>query len=143
MDLYSAAKYNLPVVEDCAQAHGATYKGRVVGSIGTIAGISTMSGKHHATGAQVHQRAGRFLAAFPDHTPDRLPRRLPLAICCMLLPLAICCMLLPLAICCMLLPLAICCMLPPSAFDPHAAMGRGSGERSPRVRAGRTPLFVG
>ena len=125
MDLYSAAKYNLPVVEDCAQAHGATYKGRVVGSIGTIAGISTMSGKHHATGAQVHQRAGRFLAAFPDHTPDRLPRRLPLAICCMLLPLA------------------ICCMLPPSAFDPHAAMGRGSGERSPRVRAGRTPLFVG
>lgn len=30
-----AAKYNLPVIEDCAQAHGAKYKGRMVGSFGT------------------------------------------------------------------------------------------------------------
>ena len=40
------------VIEDCAQSHGALYKGRLVGTIGDIAAFSTMSGKHHATGAQ-------------------------------------------------------------------------------------------
>lgn len=40
------------VVEDCAQAHGATYKGRLAGTMGDIAAFSTMSGKHHATGGQ-------------------------------------------------------------------------------------------
>ncbi|MBI2299834.1 MAG: DegT/DnrJ/EryC1/StrS family aminotransferase, partial [Armatimonadetes bacterium] len=38
--------------EDCAQSHGATYHGRMVGTLGDIAAFSTMSGKHHATGAQ-------------------------------------------------------------------------------------------
>ena len=47
-----AEKHGLPVVEDCAQSHGAVYKGRKAGSIGTIASFSTMSGKHHATAAQ-------------------------------------------------------------------------------------------
>ncbi|MGY8826485.1 MAG: DegT/DnrJ/EryC1/StrS family aminotransferase [Candidatus Latescibacterota bacterium] len=42
----------IPVVEDCAQAHGALYKGRIVGTLGSIAAFSTMSGKHHATGPQ-------------------------------------------------------------------------------------------
>jgi perosamine synthetase len=42
----------LPVVEDCAQAHGALYKGRRVGALGTIAAFSTMFGKHHTTGGQ-------------------------------------------------------------------------------------------
>lgn len=42
----------IPVLEDCAQAHGAKYKGRYLGTIGDIAAFSTMSGKHHATGAQ-------------------------------------------------------------------------------------------
>ena len=47
-----ARSRNLPVIEDCAQAHGATYHGRLVGTLGTVAAFSTMSGKHHATGPQ-------------------------------------------------------------------------------------------
>jgi len=40
------------VVEDCAQSHGAKYKGRTVGTLGDIAAYSTMFGKHHCTGGQ-------------------------------------------------------------------------------------------
>jgi len=47
-----AAKHHLPVVEDCAQAHGAKVNGQMVGTFGTIAAFSTMSGKHHTTGSQ-------------------------------------------------------------------------------------------
>ncbi len=42
----------IKVIEDCAQAHGSRYKGRLVGSIGDIGAFSTMSGKHHATASQ-------------------------------------------------------------------------------------------
>ncbi len=41
-----AKKYNLYVIEDCAQAHGALYKGRKVGSFGDIAGFSFYPGKN-------------------------------------------------------------------------------------------------
>ena len=41
-----AKKHNLYVIEDCAQAHGATYKGRVVGSFGDAAGFSFYPGKN-------------------------------------------------------------------------------------------------
>ena len=41
-----AEKYNLYVVEDCAQAHGATYKGRKIGSFGDAAGFSFYPGKN-------------------------------------------------------------------------------------------------
>jgi dTDP-4-amino-4,6-dideoxygalactose transaminase len=47
-----ARSRKIPVIEDVAQAHGAKYKGRLVGTIGDLAAFSTMSGKHHATGAQ-------------------------------------------------------------------------------------------
>ncbi len=47
-----ADRHDLYVVEDCAQAHGATFRGKKVGAIGHVAAFSTMSGKHHATGAQ-------------------------------------------------------------------------------------------
>ncbi|MBS5465808.1 DegT/DnrJ/EryC1/StrS family aminotransferase [Phocaeicola sp.] len=41
-----AHKYNLYVVEDCAQAHGAKYKGKVIGSFGDVAGFSFYPGKN-------------------------------------------------------------------------------------------------
>ena len=41
-----AKKYNLKVVEDCAQAHGATYKGQKVGTFGDAAGFSFYPGKN-------------------------------------------------------------------------------------------------
>jgi perosamine synthetase len=50
MDLARAR--GLYVVEDCAQAQGARYKGRPVGTIGDIAAFSTMFGKHSCTGGQ-------------------------------------------------------------------------------------------
>lgn len=41
-----AKKFNLKVVEDAAQAHGAAYKGRPIGSIGDIACFSFYPGKN-------------------------------------------------------------------------------------------------
>lgn len=41
-----AVKYGLHVIEDCAQAHGALYKGRRVGSFGDGAGFSFYPGKN-------------------------------------------------------------------------------------------------
>jgi len=47
-----AGKRNIPVVEDCAQAHGARLDGRRLGSFGAVSAFSTMFGKHHCTGGQ-------------------------------------------------------------------------------------------
>lgn len=47
-----ARRHNLRVVEDCAQAHGSTYRGRAVGTFGDTAAFSTMFGKTHAFGGQ-------------------------------------------------------------------------------------------
>lgn len=41
-----AKKTNLLVLEDCAQAHGATFKGQVIGSFGHAAGFSFYPGKN-------------------------------------------------------------------------------------------------
>lgn len=41
-----AARHNLNVIEDCAQAHAATYKGKTIGTIGHAASFSFYPGKN-------------------------------------------------------------------------------------------------
>ncbi len=41
-----AKKYNLKIIEDCAQAHGAFYQGKRVGNLGDAAGFSFYPGKN-------------------------------------------------------------------------------------------------
>jgi perosamine synthetase len=45
-----ARKYNLRVIEDCAEAHGATYKGKTVGEFGDIGCFSFYANKIITTG---------------------------------------------------------------------------------------------
>ena len=47
-----AEKHGLRVIEDCAQAHGATYKGRSVGSIGHVGAWSFCQDKIMTTGGE-------------------------------------------------------------------------------------------
>jgi dTDP-4-amino-4,6-dideoxygalactose transaminase len=47
-----AKKYGLKVIEDCAQAHGARYKGRSVGSIGHVGAWSFCQDKIMTTGGE-------------------------------------------------------------------------------------------
>jgi dTDP-4-amino-4,6-dideoxygalactose transaminase len=47
-----AKEQGLWVVEDCAQAHGATYKGRQVGSMGDVAAFSFCQDKIITTGGE-------------------------------------------------------------------------------------------
>ncbi len=41
-----AKKYHLKIIEDCAQAHGAMYQGKRVGTLGDISGFSFYPGKN-------------------------------------------------------------------------------------------------
>ncbi|TCV84281.1 DegT/DnrJ/EryC1/StrS family aminotransferase [Sulfurirhabdus autotrophica] len=47
-----ANEYGLKVIEDCAQAHGATYKGKLVGSLGDVAAFSFCQDKIMTTGGE-------------------------------------------------------------------------------------------
>lgn len=47
-----AERHGVPLIEDCAQAHGARIGGAPAGSFGTVSCFSTMWGKHHSTGGQ-------------------------------------------------------------------------------------------
>lgn len=79
-----ARSKELYVIEDCAQAHMAKYKGRTVGTMGDFAIFSTMSGKHHCTGSQggvvytrdeeLHWKAKRFADRGKPFNLDSIPR---------------------------------------------------------------------
>ena len=47
-----AERYNLKVIEDCAQAHGARYRERAVGSLGNVAAFSFCHDKIMTTGGE-------------------------------------------------------------------------------------------
>lgn len=47
-----AKEYKLKVIEDCAQAHAATYKGRPIGSLGDVAAFSFCQDKIMTTGGE-------------------------------------------------------------------------------------------
>ena len=47
-----SGKHDLKVIEDCAQAHGATYKGRPVGSLGDVGAFSFCQDKIMTTGGE-------------------------------------------------------------------------------------------
>lgn len=68
-----AKKFNLYVIEDCAQAHGAKYKGRSVGSIGHIGAWSFCQDKIMTTGGEggmvtTHdEKLWAFMWSYKDH----------------------------------------------------------------------------
>jgi dTDP-4-amino-4,6-dideoxygalactose transaminase len=68
-----AAKHDFKVIEDCAQAHGARYKGRSVGSIGHIGAWSFCQDKIMTTGGEGgmvttnDENLWRAMWAFKDH----------------------------------------------------------------------------
>ena len=68
-----AAEHDLYVIEDCAQAHGAKYKGRSVGSIGHVGAWSFCQDKIMTTGGEGgmvttnDEQLWRKMWAFKDH----------------------------------------------------------------------------
>ena len=68
-----ADQFNLTVIEDCAQAHGALYKGRAVGTIGHIGAWSFCQDKIMTTGGEGgmvttnDEVAWRKMWAYKDH----------------------------------------------------------------------------
>ena len=68
-----ARKHGLKVIEDCAQAHGARYKGRSVGSIGDVGAWSFCQDKIMTTGGEggmvtTHDEAlWRTMWSYKDH----------------------------------------------------------------------------
>jgi dTDP-4-amino-4,6-dideoxygalactose transaminase len=68
-----AEQYGLKVIEDCAQAHGARYKGRSVGSIGHVGAWSFCQDKIMSTGGEGgmvttnDEAVWRTMWAYKDH----------------------------------------------------------------------------
>lgn len=68
-----AAKYGFKVIEDCAQAHGAIYQGRSVGSIGHVGAWSFCQDKIMTTGGEGgmvtvnDEQLWRDMWAYKDH----------------------------------------------------------------------------
>lgn len=71
-----ARKHNLVLIEDCAQAWGAMYRGKPVGTHGHVACYSLMNSKHIGSGdggvvASSDPRIGPALLKFSDKGNDR------------------------------------------------------------------------
>lgn len=72
-----AGKHDLKVIEDCAQAHGARYKGRSVGSIGHVGAWSFCQDKIMTTGGEGgmvttnDEALWRSIWAYKDHGKSR------------------------------------------------------------------------
>ena len=77
-----ARKYNLAVIEDACQAHGATYKGRKVGTIGDVAGFSLNQNKNlcggeggfFVTNDEAKFTRGKAVTSFSDMRPPEAGR---------------------------------------------------------------------
>ena len=71
-----ARKYDLRVIEDCAQAHGATYKGKKVGSLGDVGCWSFCQDKIISTGGEGgmvttnNKTLWKKMWAYKDHGKD-------------------------------------------------------------------------
>lgn len=71
-----AKKHNLYVIEDCAQAHGATYKGKSVGGLGDVAAWSFCQDKIMTTGGEGgivttnNEQLWKKMWAYKDHGKD-------------------------------------------------------------------------
>lgn len=71
-----ADKHHLILIEDCAQAWGAKFRGRPIGTVGDVACFSLMNSKHIGTGdggvvASSDPRIGPALLKFADKGNDR------------------------------------------------------------------------
>jgi dTDP-4-amino-4,6-dideoxygalactose transaminase len=71
-----ADRHNLVLIEDCAQAWGARYRGRPIGTVGHIACFSLQNSKHITCGdggvvASNDERFGKLLQRFGDKGGDR------------------------------------------------------------------------
>lgn len=83
-----ARKHNLLLIEDCAQAYGAVYKGRYVGTIGDIGAFSLNESKHLSAGdggfiitddQELHGRCHNYMDKYYDRLGrgDRLEHLAP------------------------------------------------------------------
>ena len=64
-----ASKYNLKVIEDCAQSHGATYKGKKAGSIGDVGSFSFYPTKNFGAYGD-----GGFITTNNEQLHDKIKR---------------------------------------------------------------------